>query len=82
MPAKPWTDATIMPWGKHKGMKLGEVPADYLLWLFEQTWVRDYPGLHLYLKAHEVQLMAEKQQEAPDDDDGGFRSFEDYKNHR
>lgn len=27
------TDETIMPWGRHKGEKLEDVPAGYLLWL-------------------------------------------------
>ena len=34
------TDASLMPFGKHKNKKLGDVPADYLLWAgdnFEPT---------------------------------------------
>lgn len=30
-----YTDNTPMPWGKHKGKKLANVPADYLLWLYD-----------------------------------------------
>ena len=30
-----YTDATIMPFGKHKGKKLIDVPAHYLIWLYE-----------------------------------------------
>jgi hypothetical protein len=83
MPPTPWTDATVMPWGEHKGKRLGELPASYLLWLFEQTWIRDWPGLHLYLKAHESQLMAEKKEDGGlDGDEEGFRSYDDYKNYR
>ena len=26
------TDDSVMPWGKHKGEKLANVPAAYLLW--------------------------------------------------
>lgn len=26
-------DNTLMPWGKHRGKKLEDVPAHYLLWL-------------------------------------------------
>lgn len=83
MPPAPWTDATVMPWGKHKGTKIGELPASYLLWLYEQTWIRDWPGLHLYLKAHENQLMAEKR-DSEEKNEGGddLTSFEDYKNYR
>lgn len=28
-------DDSLMPYGKHKGEKLGNIPADYLLWLYE-----------------------------------------------
>ena len=27
------TDDSPMPWGKHKGVKMANVPAKYLLWL-------------------------------------------------
>lgn len=29
-------DNSIMPFGKHKGEKLANVPASYLLWLYQQ----------------------------------------------
>jgi hypothetical protein len=83
MPPSPWTDGTVIPWGTHKGKTLKDLPASYLLWLFEQTWIKDWPGLYLYLKAHEDQLLAEKREQAGNqDDDDGFKSFEDYKNYR
>lgn len=83
MPEAPWTDQTVMPWGVHKGTKLKDVPASYLLWLFEQSWIRDYAGLHAYLKKHEDQLMQEKNagREEDEPDDGG-RTFDDYRNYR
>jgi uncharacterized protein (DUF3820 family) len=28
-------DNSIMPYGKHKGEKMANVPASYLLWLYE-----------------------------------------------
>lgn len=30
-----YTDETILTWGKHSGKKLANIPANYLLWLFE-----------------------------------------------
>lgn len=30
-----YTDKWIMPFGKHKGKMLSQVPADYLLWLHD-----------------------------------------------
>lgn len=81
MPAEPWNDDTAMPWGKHKGRKLGEIPASYLLWLYEQPWIKDWQGLHLYLKANEDRLMLEKRED-DDDRDGEFTSYDDYRNYR
>lgn len=83
MPAIPWTDDTVIPWGAHKGKKLKDLDASYLLWLYEQPWIKDWPGLHLYLKAHEDQLLTEKRDHGGlDDDEEGFKSFDDYKNYR
>lgn len=31
------TDESTMPFGKHKGEKLANVPPDYLLWIFENN---------------------------------------------
>ena len=30
-------DSTVMPWGKHKGKEVADVPASYLIWL-EGEW--------------------------------------------
>ncbi len=34
------TDASLMPFGKYKGVQLIDVPASYLLWAFDQEWCR------------------------------------------
>lgn len=31
-------DNTVMPFGKFKGEKMANVPAKYLLWIYEQYW--------------------------------------------
>lgn len=31
------TDESIMPWGIHKGKKIANVPASYLLWLYDNN---------------------------------------------
>jgi hypothetical protein len=36
MKIKKLTDESPMPFGKHKGTEMSDVPADYLLWLGEQ----------------------------------------------
>lgn len=30
-------DSTVMPFGKYRGEKLANVPASYLLWLYDQN---------------------------------------------
>ena len=32
------TDDSPMPWGKHKGVKMANVPADYLLYIYRVTY--------------------------------------------
>ena len=41
------TDESIMPFGKYKGEKLANVPAEYLLWLYENNKV--YGGIEKYI---------------------------------
>lgn len=36
-----YTDETLMPYGKHKGEKLGEVPDRYFLFLYEESEIKD-----------------------------------------
>lgn len=31
------TDESLMPWGKYKGTKMAYVPADYLMWLYDNN---------------------------------------------
>lgn len=64
------TDSDLMPFGKHKGKKLGDVPADYLLWLYEQDWfLKSWGSLAGYVaqnyKALEMEVR-DRQHEAGD----------------
>lgn len=36
------TDESIMPFGKHKGEKMANVPASYLLWIYDE-WTLPNP---------------------------------------
>lgn len=76
----PWTDETVMPWGAHKGKKLKDLDASYLLWLLEQRWIRDWPGLHAYLKKNEDLLLEEKREGKEEDEDfpEENQSYEDF----
>lgn len=42
-------DNDIMPFGVHKGRKLGEIPGAYFAWLMDQKWCEEkYPDLWSY----------------------------------
>lgn len=45
-------DNSLMPWGKHKGKKLIDVPASYLLWLYENklNFLKNEKDLELYIE--------------------------------
>ncbi|GHV31548.1 hypothetical protein FACS1894177_06380 [Bacteroidia bacterium] len=54
-------DKSPMPWGKFKGEKMEDVPADYLLWLYREdkadTEVLVYINDNYLVLLHEVQTM-------------------------
>ena len=66
-----------MPWGEHKGTTMGETPGEYLLWLFKQSWIKDWPDIYDYLVANQAALMQEHAEEHPTSTDG-FESLDDY----
>lgn len=35
-----FSDESKMPFGKYEGMRLGDVPLEYITWLYDQEWVR------------------------------------------
>jgi len=73
----PWTDDTVMPWGDHEGTKLREVPKAYLAWLFAQSWISSWPGLHSYLKSHADELRS-----TSDGEDSGPEGYSSYQEFR
>ncbi len=49
--SKPLTDNDPMPFGKHEGEAMLNVPASYLLWLSKQDWVEEkYPLVWAYIE--------------------------------
>lgn len=42
------TDDYLMPFGKYKGTRLGEVPDDYWRWFLKQDWCDKCPALVEY----------------------------------
>ncbi len=57
-----FTDESPMPFGKHKGLPLSEVPDDYLLWLYYDTNLKDGP-LRRYIVENLDALNANTKQE-------------------
>jgi len=47
------TDDDIMPFGKYKGERLGNVPDHYLVWFLKQEWSGEWPDLVEYAKVVE-----------------------------
>jgi uncharacterized protein (DUF3820 family) len=55
------TDESLMPFGKHAGKKMVDVPPDYLLWYKEQKWeknkqVMDYINENMQVLLQEIDL--------------------------
>lgn len=47
--SKVLTDDSLMPFGKYKGQKMANVPADYLMWLSKQEWIEEWEGVNMYI---------------------------------
>lgn len=57
----PMNDASPMPFGKYKGKPLIAVPASYLIWVWENTDVRE--PLKTYIKDNIDVLYAQAKRE-------------------
>ena len=55
-------DETVMPFGKHKGEKLSDIPTDYLKYIL--GWDRLYDGLRKTIEAH---LKTREDEDTTDD---------------
>ena len=61
------TDETLMPFGKHKGKPMIEVPASYLDWLRDEEWLEErHPGIAEYIKDNEDRIDIELMEEDGD----------------
>lgn len=49
---EPISGDDVMMFGKYKGEKIDDVPAQYLIWLHEQDWFpRKFPELESYISS-------------------------------
>lgn len=57
-----YKDSTKMPFGKHQGLKMKEVPSDYLIWMSEQPWLKEsWPKLYKYVQKHLKQMKEQEE---------------------
>lgn len=59
-----FTDESVMPFGKFRGRKLGEIEPSYLLWLLNEMRDDEKVKLFQYLAENEKALLSE----VPNDD--------------
>lgn len=62
--SKSFTDETPMPWGMHKGKALANVPASYLIWLYENQ--KAFGKLAYYIHRNMSVLRADAAKEQQD----------------
>jgi hypothetical protein len=48
-----------MPFGAHKGKRMREVPASYLIWIADQHWISKYPSVLKYINTNRDALEEE-----------------------
>ena len=46
--ALPLSDESLMPWGKHLGKRMADVPTAYLKWFAHERWRDVYPETLAY----------------------------------
>lgn len=54
----PLTATDPMPFGQFKGKPLGELPMDYLDYLYRQPWLKDWRSLWSYVLSREQEIIA------------------------
>lgn len=51
------TDTSPMPFGKHKGELMANVPASYLIWLYNQGAPKPFEGVKLAVRRYTEENM-------------------------
>lgn len=76
LPIRTDFDGYVIPFGKHKGARLQDLPASYLLFIADQVWCKKHTTILEYVKRNKRQLEvdAEAEDYETDDDYGGGRS--------
>ncbi len=77
---KELNDESPMPFGEHKGVRMRDVPPDYLLRLYRQEWIRGWKGVYNYIKKNYKVLLSEVDDEATEEE-RDFSRFEDFRDY-
>lgn len=68
---KPLQDTDPMPFGVHKGKQMDQVPASYLDWLHDQSWINDWPRVKRYIENNrrhiDQELLDEEERRCTED---------------
>lgn len=67
-----------MPWGPHKGTPMLQVDPTWLLWLYRQDWIKQWPEMHAYLDSRSESLSRVEVEVLKGEPQGEFTSFDDY----
>lgn len=57
------TDESIMPFGKHQGKQMADVPADYLLYLYDDGKGKVFGEVREYIEENMTVLKQQSTQE-------------------
>lgn len=57
------TDETVMPFGQHRGKKLANVPAEYLIFMYDEGRLNSNPEIKGYVKENYDILYSETEHE-------------------
>ncbi len=75
-----YTDETLMPFGKHQNKKLANVPASYLLYLFNSPGgLSNHPRLKDYIEKNKEALELEVKKKSKKVESKRQTAFNNYK---
>lgn len=65
----------IIPFGKHNGRDIKDVPAKYLLWLGDQDWIWKFGDIKKWILDNNDDLLEQAEEEKYEDDNSGQKRF-------
>lgn len=53
----PFTDKSIMPFGKYQGKQMGQIPPSYLLFISKKLWLSQWKDVYDYIQLNKHKLI-------------------------